>query len=100
MASKPALTLILLLGHFLRERQRIWRNLSFDATRKPPHYCQLIAFLFSLVKLYGLVLAIPMVINAARSLTDSVCLSHIGRIDMTHSLADDRVSKILVRCRG
>jgi hypothetical protein len=33
MASKPALILILLLGYFLRERQRIWRNLSFDATR-------------------------------------------------------------------
>ena len=76
------------------EKSQLWCD------QKPPHYCQLIAFLFSLVKLYGLVLAIPMVINAARSLTDSVCLSHVGRIDMTHSLADDRVSKILVRCRG
>jgi predicted PurR-regulated permease PerM len=33
MASKPALVIILLLFYFLRERERIWRNVSLDATR-------------------------------------------------------------------
>jgi hypothetical protein len=33
MASKPALTIIFLFFHFLRERERIWRNVSLDTTR-------------------------------------------------------------------
>jgi hypothetical protein len=33
MASKPALVIILLLFHFLRERERIWRNVSLEPTR-------------------------------------------------------------------
>jgi len=33
MASQPALVIILLLFNFLKEREKIWRNVSLDTTR-------------------------------------------------------------------